>query len=655
MIRFPSHLWRLTLACLLAGAAIQDPRPATALSVDSATGAPTQLGGASTMPSTATPSGGNQSGITSTPLPPAQQQPIQQPEIEQPTVQQPTMQQPTVQIPQAPVVAPVAHPTASPNPGASSTDASPAGASTMSMSPGQAANTLPAGTPATNTPGLFDDQHQGLGIRLWQGNSVGQLTALLPLLSAPVTQPSLRDLQLRLLLTQASGPIIGTTAIGDSLVPLRAERLRAMGFETEAALILKQAGADTASADPQTAVEKLLIAGDDDAACEMIKKQVTSMPRPASFWRRAVIFCQILGGQNDQASIGIDLLREQANSDPRNKDFVAVASILMGDSKPQSLKTPITHPDPLLAAMMKRARLKVSSIAGTPPPPPTGVVAQAALARDATKALGDRIKAAEFAFAAGLLPADEVTGLYLQVPPAAGIAALSGPDTPEHRGQLYQLTQRGQMPASRVPLIAEALREAMLRGDYFTALPFYLPFLQQITPNPSLAWFASDAARALLAAGNIDKGSYWLNLAESAGANQDVAKAVPGLRLLARIAGVYGVRDASSDPVADWRAVSGASDAAAQRLYGILAGLGDPIGNHAGASLSGSGDANIGVAAQSGRRGETVLRALILLAGRGLAQADGASLAQSLGGLSTVGLGKDARRIAVEAAIWSGV
>ena len=214
------------------------------------------------------------------------------------------------------------------------------------------------------------------------------------------------------------------------------------------------------------------------------------------------------------------------------------------------------------------------------------------------------------------------------------------------------------MPENRAQLISQALREAMLRGAYFTALPLYLPFVQQITPNPSLAWFAPDAARALLAGGNIDKGSFWLNLAQGASANADVAKAVPGLSLLARIAGVYGTRDAGRDPVADWRAASGAGDAAAQRLYGVLAGLGDPISNHSGASLPGTGpgtgDANIGAAAQAGHRGETVTRALILLAGRGLAQADGVSLAQSLGGLTAVGLAKEARHIAVEAAIWSG-
>ncbi|HWU00584.1 MAG TPA: hypothetical protein VN229_23300, partial [Terriglobales bacterium] len=641
---------RASALALLIGlvAGIGGGNPAWALSSDPASGAPVQLGvpSASTGTTTGTTDGsttgndasttGNsgQGGISTTPLPP-----ISQPTVQQPTVQSPTVQAPTVAQPQAPVVGPVAQPTM----------AQPAVAQPAMAQP-TATDAAPANAA---TPGLLDDQHQGLGLRLWQGSDATVLKGLLLQLSAPVTQPSLRDLQLRLLLTQAPGPL--TPEGLDILVPLRAERLRAMGFDTEANLLTQQSNPGDSS-DPQNAVEKLLQAGDNDAACAKTRDQVAGMPKPQAFWQRATIFCQILNGQNDQASIGMDILREQGGSDPHNKDFVAVANILTGDSKPQSLKAPISNPEPLLAAMMKRANLKVPVTApGAVPSLPVGAVAQAAVARDATKPLAERIKAAEFAFATGLLPVDELAGLYLQVPPAAGQAAISGMDTPEHRGQLYQLAQRGQMPANRAQVISQALREAMLRGEYFTTLPLYLPYVQQITPNGSLAWFAPDAARALLAGGNVEKGSFWLNLAQSSGANPDIAKAVPGLSLLARIAGVYGTRDVGRDPVADWKTASGADDAGAQRLYGILAGLGDPIANHSGASLPGNGDPQIGAAAQAGRRGETVTRALILLGGRGLAQADGASLAQSLGGLNGVGLAKDARRIAVEAAIWSGV
>ncbi len=621
----------------LAGGSLA-PLPALAQQSGGATGAPVQLGVPGTVAPDNTGSGNtspdtggqggaagqssNSGGIVSSPLPPIAPPPdAAQPGGTQPDAAQPgTMQSSDMQ-------------------GGAGVAPSP---STVASAPAAA-------------PGLLDDQHQGLGARLWQGSSIVRLTELMPKLPAPVTQPSLRDLQLRLLLTQASGP--GAVAGLDSLVPLRAERLHAMGFDTEAMMISKQLSGTNRASDPQEAVNKLWLSGDTDNACQQVDAQVGGSQGMDDYWRRALVFCQILRHQRDQATVGIDLLREQGGSDPKTKNFIAVASILTGDSKPQNLKAPITNPDPLLAAMMKQAQLKVDNIAGTNPGAilgtPVGPAAAAATARDGSKPLAARIKAAEYAFATGLLPADELTGLYLQVPAASG-GALTGADTPEHRGQLYQQAQKGQMPDSRAPLIAQALREAMQRGDYFSVVPLYLPLLQQITPNPGLAWFAPDAARALIAAGNLDRAGFWLNLAQGALGNPDVARSVPGLRLLARIASIPSSSDPGMDPVADWRNRTGASDAAAQRLYGILAGLGDSVGSHAATAFA-SGNPEMGLAAQNGRRGETVLLALIGLGGRGLAQADGATLAQSLGALTAVRLQNEARRIGIEAAILAGL
>src|SRR5258707_7646208 len=221
--------WHSLGSAGLAAALLLSPVTASwALSTDPVPGAPIQLGvpaGATTSGSTG---GTNQGGISTTPLP----APVtnQSPTIQQPTINQPTVTQPTVAEPQVPVVAPIAQPTA---------PSLPAGASPVASSA---------------APGLFDDQHQGLGLRLWQGSSAAQLAALLPALSAPVTQPALRDLQLRLLLTQAPGPATSANGV-DILVPLRAERLHAIGFDTEAMLLTKQV-AGSESPDSQEAVEK---------------------------------------------------------------------------------------------------------------------------------------------------------------------------------------------------------------------------------------------------------------------------------------------------------------------------------------------------------------------------------------------------------------
>ena len=624
-IRPPVPTWRVALLSCAFGLL-----PIGALA-QTATGAPVQLG----LPSGG-PSGSNQpagddtgndqpnytsGGITATPLPPLPAE----------AASQAPDQMTPGQISGDDEVAP-------PVPGESISNAA----------PDKSANAITSQA----APGLIDDRQGGLGARMWQGSSVVKLTALLPQLPAPVTEPALRDLQLRLLLTQASGP---TAAAGiDSLVPLRADRLHVMGFDAEALQLAQQLSAPGVVRDPREAVDRLWASDDKDGACSQVQTQIAGEQSLEPYWRRALVFCQILQGDTDQASIGVDLLREQAAGDPQTKDFIAVASVLLGDSKAQSLKK-IASPDPLLAAMMKQAKLPGAEGSGLPKP--VGAALAAATARDASKPLPERLQAGETAFATGLISADELTGLYRQVKPAASDAELAGADTPEHRARLYQRAQQGQMPESRLQWVTQALREARARGDYFSAAALYAPLLQ-MTPNPSLAQFAPEAARALFAAGNTDRAGFWLNLATGPGSTAQTARDAAGLRLLGRIAGLYGSRDAGTDPVADWRQAqgSGASDAAAQRLYGILAGLGESAGGHDATTFAG-GNPDIATAAQAGRRGETVLLALVTLSGNGkkLAQADGAALAQSLGGLTAVGLRQDARRIGTEAAILAGL
>ena len=70
---------------------------------------------------------------------------------------------------------------------------------------------------------------------------------------------------------------------------------------------------------------------------------------------------------------------------------------------------------------------------------------------------------------------------------------------------------------------------------------------------------------------------------------------------------------------------------------------------------SGSLAAQINQAAQSGRRGETALLSLIAFGGDRLAATDPAAMTAALGGLTSVGLGKEAHDIALQAAVLIGL
>lgn len=508
------------------------------------------------------------------------------------------------------------------------------------------ANAPQAAPMDSGAPGLLDDSNAGLGANLWQGSSAAQLITLMPRLPAPQLQPALRDLQLRLLLTKAPGP----NASGgiDTLVPLRAERLHAMGFSTEA-LLLTNAGGVGASLDPRGAFEKALADGNAAGACAKVDEALNAQQVLDLYWRKALLYCQIERKQEDQAAIGLDLLREMPDKDQATKDFVALAAVLLGEGSKKKLKLK-AEPDALQAAMMRKAGLEPKSVQPTAKPKLPGPAEAAAIARDATQPLDLRIERGEYAFGIGLITADELIGLYRQTKFTGDPLTL--PDTPNARGQLYQAADQAFDPVRRAQFIQRALLSAQGRGAYFSTGALYRPIADKITPAPNLQWFAADAARLMFWSGNVDKGGFWLNLMQGAQANPPIARSLPGVQFLAQIAGLTGSYPA--DPVAVWQQATAASPAAADKLRGIQAGLGLP--GAAGVASAPAGEAaSIGAAAQSGRRGETALLALVALGGRGLANADGATLAQALGGLNAVGLGPEARRIALEAAILAGL
>ncbi|HJT13992.1 MAG TPA: hypothetical protein VJ790_15335 [Dongiaceae bacterium] len=514
---------------------------------------------------------------------------------------------------------------------------------TQPIDPAMPAATGAPPAPAAGAPGLLDDSNAGLGANIWQGSSGAQLVALMPKLAAPQTQPSLRDLQLRLLLTRAPGPNAGNGV--DTLVPLRAERLHAMGFSAEA-MLLTRGAADAAPADAKGAFEKALAAQDVDAACGKMDEVMNSQQVLDLYWRKALLFCQIQRGQKSQASLGLDLIRETPDKDANTRDFISLSSLLLGETKKKP-KLAGTR-DPLLTAMALKAGMKPKDAQSAPPPKVSGLAAAAATARDAGLPLNVRIESGEQAFAGGLVSADELIGLYRQAKFTGD--PLTMPDSAMMRAQLYQAADQAFDPVRRAQFVHRALANARARGAYFVQGALYRPIADKVTPSPQLAWFAPEAARLMFWAGNVERGGFWLNLAQGAAAAQpEVARALPGLQILAEMAGLNGSYD--SDPVMTWQQMGG-NPTLAERIRGIRAGL----GLSGGIAPVASGEAAaIGQAASAGRRGETVLLALVALGGRGLSNADSATLAQALGGLESVGLQDEARRIGIEAAILAGL
>ena len=517
--------------------------------------------------------------------------------------------------------------------------------------PAMPAATLPGAAPAQP---VAAPTPEGLGSGIWQGSEVSRLMTLVPRLPAPVTVPSLRDLQVKTLMTASSDP-----SGVDPLQSLRADKLYQMGFN-DAALNLAQSGAPAAATgDPRETFERLLADNNDAAACQQVDSILAGGQMLDDFFRRAVIYCQIAREQTDAASLGIGLMREAGSDEATVQDFVALAALANGETKRKpKLKA---EPDAINMALMKRAGMPAvgAAVAATVP---VGIGGSLTIARDASRPLPERVAAAEQAFRYGMLPPGELGGLYLQMPAgnADPVTAIGMSDTAELRAQLYQEAHRSNQPERRAKVIQAALARAHQRGDYINQAQLYLDAVDAISPSRELSFFAAEGARLSFLAGRIDKGGYWLN---TVAANPNAFKRPgerEGLELLGRIAGLAG--SVQNDPVAAWKAASGITNARVDLFYALLSGLGTPVaGNIVGGFAAdpivavGSTSAEIAAAAAGKRRGETIVLALTAINGDQAIATDPASLSTALRSLGAIGYSDDSRRIAREIAVLAGL
>ena len=262
---------------------------------------------------------------------------------------------------------------------------------------------LEVGTLSAVTPdyaGTLEEGGGGFPIDMWRGTDRGLIERVLPQLAPAEASPAMRDLQRRLLLTNAEAPA-GKSG-GVNLFTARAERLAAMGLAKDAAALLAMMPARMADkAAAQLRIDSLLLAGDVDGACKAVDDTRQAASADAA-WQQAQVFCQLCAGQKDEAALGLDLLRDQGTKDPA---FFQLADALGGrQTKLESLP----DPTPLDLAMLRAADLPLPQDAAQSRNP--GVLA--AIAEDPSLSPGARLAAAERAAAGGGLSVEQLRKAY---------------------------------------------------------------------------------------------------------------------------------------------------------------------------------------------------------------------------------------------------
>ena len=517
--------------------------------------------------------------------------------------------------------------------------------------------------------GTLDPGSGGFGIEMWKGSDRRVVARLLRLLPDTMNSRGMRALARRLLTSIASapiGPFDNTGAEEPSLLALRLERLMALGeiAEVNNLLAVVPSRHDDESI-ARIRVDGLLLARDTAGACRNVRGGIANYHQ-IPYWQKAMVLCQMIAGEVDQMMLGLDLLRERGGAD--DPVFFALAGALFGAEAEIPAEAEVT---PLHFAMMQAL--------GTPLP--AGLVERAppaflvAIAQAPNAALEQRAEAAELACAMGMLDGAALARIYdsFSFTPeeiAGSIGATESMEGPRARALLYQAARGQTLPATRAELLRIALERGQRAGLYQALVPVYLPLLTEISVMPDLAWFASTAGRALYAASRYEQASAWLMLGrQEAIINPQAATAAALLWPYSRLAG--GAALTTEGSLATWRAMrEGLGDdmlgrrqtllrAAFQALgerdplsWSLIAAAGEPASRPVpNAALIYALDE----ASESRRVGETVLLSLIVLGDEGPGESHAFALSTVLAALGRIGLETEARGLAIEAALASGV
>jgi hypothetical protein len=511
------------------------------------------------------------------------------------------------------------------------------------------------------TMGVLTEAQGGFAPDLWKGSRREAVEQLLAALPTESSSRAVRELSRRLLL---SGGALPARKPGDrSILGIRVERLIAGGMVAEAHDLLRLARPTADDNRTHAAeVDALLLAEDHSAACTRIRERVRVDDSNA--WLQKLAFCQVLAGENAAANLSVGILREQKVDD---QPYFRLMQALGGDASIKIENLP--KPSPLHFAMLRAARRNVpaDAVAGAAP------AMLRAIARAPNAPLDVRLRAAERAEAAGSLPAEALAQIYSAVqfkPEQIEAVFVDPPPAPgPQTGALHhQAIELKADPLMRARALQRAWRAGREAGLFATYARVNLKATKDLRPAPELAFVATDAARALLAAGESALAEGWAEVARKTG---DLAKAGADLLPLLQIADPTLAPWGEASIAAYWERLKDLPEA--QRLgraamaFSLFDALGQSVEDAAWMPLLAAPFAvNAAVpspglwrvladASNEGRKGEGVAAALIVLGAPDPKAAHPAAVASAIDALRRFGLEREARAAALEAAIAHGL
>ena len=512
--------------------------------------------------------------------------------------------------------------------------------------------------------GVLDDDKGGLGAALWRGSSRATVASLLAGLPVRYRSPSLRDLAIRLLLTQAAAP--RGLVVGESLVAKRLDRLYRMGEVDHTAALIKVMPSILSGARLSVIEASVgFLKGDARGACRAVRRHLAA--RITIEVRRALIVCQALEKDGDGAALGLNLLREEGAIPDESWERLVEAVAYERPIRLRSLaKAGPTH---LVLAAAAKLRLPADVIETE------DVAVLKTLALSEKTPIAERLAAGEKLARAGVLAPQALAGIYAALPIGKGelrgaVARAKRRYDARARARLYQAARAERDPARRAVILSAAWRLARKGWDYPLAARLLAPIVADMAPDARLAGFAGAAARALLYAGEGQLAAGWYKLLEGGRASEPATRLWPIMRLAAPGRVVWDSARLNNWALIQRRDRPGEAVRRIAVLYSLLRAVEDDrsraedwsqlLPRAARARDARAGGAvprlwrSMRAASIMGRKGETVLSALAGIEKGALEMLDSVDLDFVLTSLRRVGLAREVRALAVEAALANG-
>ncbi|HKX06864.1 MAG TPA: hypothetical protein VJN67_01660 [Stellaceae bacterium] len=545
-------------------------------------------------------------------------------------------------------------PTPSPAPSVTPDSVTPmapdAGTASQPLPPGVQAAPLAPVDPAW--VGTLSAADGALPETLWQGTDKAFVMAALPQVR-PSLSPTLQDLARRLLLSNAVAPLGEDLPKSRSLAALRLDRIVALGYVDAAAQVIDQL---PSKGDPEPLdrlrVEIGLLKTDNDGACSLVQSAIGRYQDV--WWDRAEIACQALAGDAAKAALGLSLLRERQA--PHDQLFDTLVEAI--DNHAAAKVEHLPDPTPIRLALLAAAKLPLPADALENADP----AVLRAWATNANVPADRRLAAAERATALGAFPLDELRLLYTNASHRGKV--FKNGDTPQERAGLYLTANQDTTPAVRAEALQSLLQAGLKRGEFVVTARLVAPLLLEVTPSPDLDWFTPLAARALYAADHPEEARRWAEL----GGPMAQAQLFLVVRLAEGDKGQAWPKDGLRSVLEGLQRKDAPVEPAKLLLAGaLLRAMGEPVKPAdwaplvglppaAGAPLPNAALWLDGADSVAGHRlGEALLDTLVMAQSGGRLSSEPIVVAAAVARLNALGMGAEARHLALEAALAAGL